>query len=74
MSERLGERRRLGWEVPARLGETSSGVYVLPGFGKDAGFGQILSFESQQARAVSSCSRAVGDKTGKAIWRPVKEA
>ena len=56
--------------MPAELGELSSDIYVLPSFGKDASFGQILSFENQQARAMDSSSRVVGDKTGKAIWRP----
>lgn len=76
LSERLGERRRLGREVPVpvKSGKTSSDIYLLPSLGKDAGFGQILSFENQQARALNSCSQVVGDKTGKAIWKPVKEA
>lgn len=76
LSEQLGERRRLGQEVPvpAKWGKASSDIYMLLSFGKDAGFGQILSFEIQQARAMNSCSQVVGDKTGKAIWEPVKEA
>lgn len=60
--------------MPAKWGKTSSDIYVLPSFGKDAGFGQILSFENRQARAMNLCSQVVGDKTGKAIWKPVKEA
>lgn len=75
-SERLGEGRPLGWEpmVLAKSGETSTVIYVLPSFGKGAGGGHILSFEDQQAKAVNSHSQAVGDETGKAAWRPVKEA
>lgn len=60
--------------VPAKLGKQSSNIYMLPSFGKDAGGGQILSFENQQAIAMNSCSMVVGDKTGKAFGRPVKEA
>lgn len=60
--------------LPAKLCETSSNIYMLPSFGKDVGGGQILSFENQQAIAMNSCSRGVGDKTGKAIGRPVKGA
>lgn len=60
--------------VLAKLGETSTIIYMLPSFGKGAGGGHILSFENQQAKAVISPSQVVGDQTGKAIWRPVKEA
>ena len=58
----------------AKLSKTSSDSYMLPSLGKDVGRGQILSFEDQQARAMNSCSRIVGAKTGKVIWRHVKEA
>lgn len=58
----------------AKLGKTSRDIYTLPSFGKDADGGWNLSFENQQARAMNSCSRVVGDKTGKVIWRHVKQA
>lgn len=45
----------------------SGDIDRLPGFGKDAGGGQTLSFENQQARATNSWSRAVGDTAGKVI-------
>lgn len=69
-------RRFLAWEVmvQAKLGKTSRDVYTLPSFGKDVDGGQIPSFETLQTRAMNSHSRVVGDKTGKVIWRHVKEA
>lgn len=52
----------------------SSNIYRLPSFGKDAGGGQIVSFENQQATATNSCSRTAGDKAGKVIGGLVTEA
>lgn len=60
--------------MPAKLCETSNNIYMLPSFGKDVGGGQSLSFENQQAIAMNSRSRVLGDKTGKVIGRPVKGA
>lgn len=66
----------MGWgaDGAGKVGRNINFIYVLPSFGKGAGGGQILSFENQQAKAVISRSQVVGDQTGKAIWRPVKEA
>lgn len=70
LSERSGVRSPSGWEtvVPAKWDKMSGDIYRLPSFGKDAGGGQIVSFENPQARATNSWSRAVGDKAGKVIW------
>jgi len=63
-----------GGDGTGKLGGNFSDIYMLPSLGTDVGGGQMLSSENSQAGAMNSPSRLVGDKTGKVIWRHVKEA
>lgn len=64
----------MGGDGAGKLGGNFSDIYMLPSLGTDVGGGQMLSSEISQAGAMNSPSRVVGDKTGKVIWRHVKEA